>query len=202
MLYTPPAQSIPHLGKIVELIQNSSPIDKAFSRKPMLLSRCAGGELYLDSELQLDTDGWTGGPGADPTHQSETSLRYHDGSSLNANTVPYFVLPKPVSWSQQLGVSVGDYAMVLFENLITPAVLGDFGPEDEIGEGSLELLRLLGQERLQKDGRVINVGMGPRVLTIIFPGSGKKQRGCLNEASLIQDMAIAKHKFTLLGGVI
>ena len=35
--------------------------------------------------------------------------------SLDANRMPYFVLPLPKSWPPQFGISLGDYAAVLFK---------------------------------------------------------------------------------------
>ena len=56
---------------------------------------------------------------------------------------------------------------------MTYAVFGDEGPEDKLGEGSIQLLRALGEERLRSDGRIINAGAGPGIITIVFPGSGR-----------------------------
>jgi hypothetical protein len=67
---------------------------------------------------------------------------------------------------------LGDYAAVVFGQKLAFAIFGDRGPRTKIGEGSIELLRRLGEERVRPDGTVINAGMGPRVITIIFPGSG------------------------------
>jgi hypothetical protein len=52
-------------------------------------------------------------------------------------------------------------------------VFGDEGPENLIGEGSIQLLRALGQERLKPNGRIENSGAGPGIITIVFPGSGQ-----------------------------
>jgi hypothetical protein len=64
----------------------------------------------------------------------------------------------------------------------------------------LELLRRLGQERLKPNGKVINAGMGPRVLTLAFPGSGKSAHRS-NQATLLAAIEqTAKPLFTKLGG--
>jgi hypothetical protein len=82
------------------------------------------------------------------------------------------VLPLPTSWATQFGIALGDYAAVIYKQYLAFAVFADWGPKNKLGEGSIELLRRLSQERIKPDGRVINSGMGPGVITIVFPGSG------------------------------
>jgi hypothetical protein len=63
---------------------------------------------------------------------------------LLADRDPFVVLPAPwinkkAAWSAQ----VGDYAPVIYKDRIYPAVLGDAGPSDKVGEASLRLARAL-----------------------------------------------------------
>jgi hypothetical protein len=163
------------LGGFADLIPPANANTQAFVHPPRFLGAVSGPVgpvLVIDSALELDTDGWTGDKG-NPNWQSGTSLRYADGTTpLDANQVPYFVLPLPTTWPNAFGASLGDYAAVLFNDRVAFAVFGDFGPRTKIGEGSLELLRRLGQERVRPNGTVINAGTEPGVLTIVFPGSG------------------------------
>jgi peptidoglycan LD-endopeptidase CwlK len=164
-----------HLGGFAGLIPGANANTQAFVHPPRFLGAVAGlagPVLVIDSALELDTDGWTGDQG-NSNWQSGTSLRYADGiTPLDANQVPYFVLPLPITWPNAFGVSLGDYAAVLFNDRVAFGVFGDFGPRTKIGEGSVELLRRLGQERVRPNGTVINAGTEPGVLTIVFPGSG------------------------------
>ena len=62
--------------------------------RPLPFSQLGSGEVFFDSALELDTDGWPDRADAgDPDWQPDTSLGLSDHSSLDANSVPYFVLP-------------------------------------------------------------------------------------------------------------
>jgi hypothetical protein len=51
------------------------------------------------------------------------------------------VLPLPKSWASSRGISLGDYAAVVYKGKVTYAVFGGEGPDDLIAEGSIQLLR-------------------------------------------------------------
>src|SRR4051812_49186043 len=109
--YTPDPKNAAILGSVNQLLSKSTEISNSFPGVE-LLAALPGKELYFDSELQLDTDGWVNGAGkGDPDYDPNTSLRYKDGSSLDSNSIPYFVLPKS-GWASQFGISLGDYAAV------------------------------------------------------------------------------------------
>jgi Fungal chitosanase of glycosyl hydrolase group 75 len=127
------------------------------------------GEIVFESGLQLDTDGAHGLHG-DATHQSQTSMRYVNGASLDANAVPFFVLPLRQEWWRSRGVDLGDIALVAYGNHITYAVFGDLGPPNKLGEGSIELHRRLGFERVH-NGRIVDSGIDSGVITMILPKS-------------------------------
>jgi hypothetical protein len=173
--YEPGQANKAALGKVVGLLKKAAPISQSFELPPAFLGILPGQCLYFDSELQLDTDGWPEGKGkGDEDWDPKTSLKYADRkTSLNANAVPYIVLPLPKSWVSNRGISLGDYAAVIHKGNVTFAVFGDEGPADKIGEGSIQLLRALGEERLKPNGTVINAGTEPGIITIVFPGSGK-----------------------------
>jgi hypothetical protein len=208
VVYQPDPVSLPRLGTIPALIEAAQPVAKPFSTPPRILCKLPGGELYFDSKLELDTDGWPDGKkpdgsfNGDPSWQPDTSLNYANGKSINANAVPYFVLPKPKPWSETHGVFLGDYAAVIFRTRVAFAVFADRGPADKIGEGSIELLRRLGEERIKADGSVRNVGMGPRIITIVFPGSGKTAHRTNQAALLAKIDERGRALFTALGGVV
>src|ERR1700681_4585590 len=124
----------------------------------------------FDSELQLDTDGWPGAAG-DRTHQNQTSYRYADRGSSNANEVPFFVLPLPATWPAKFRIRMGDLAAVVFRDKLAFAVFADAGRSTKLGEGSIELHRRVGVERLRPNGKVQDAGMDPGVITVVFPGT-------------------------------
>jgi len=161
------------LGDILTAVGKATTIQQSFAGVAYAAT-LPGGQVLFQCELQLDTDGWPGGNRGDNTWQPDTSLRYADGSSVNANEVPYFVLPR--NWYQKFGIKLGDLAAVIYKGKLAFGVVADVGPKTKLGEGSLELLRQLGEERLRPNGQVINAGMGDSsrgdyVLTIVFPGS-------------------------------
>ena len=173
--YSPSPANKEVLGRIVDMLADADPVNQSFALEPAFLGTLPNKCLYLDSELQLDTDGWPDGKGkGDKSWQPTTSLRYSDnGGSLDANRIPYFVLPLPKSWATSRGISLGDYAAAIYKGKVAYAVFGDEGPTDLIGEGSIQLLRALGDERLKPNGRILNAGAGPGIVTIVFPGSGQ-----------------------------
>jgi len=186
--YAPHPRSLPLLGRITGSLAAARRITQTFVSAPRYLAVLPGGELYLDSDLELDTDGWPGGAlTGEETWNADTSLHTQDRQPIDANSVPYIVLPLPTGWSQQFGISMGDYAAVIFRDRLCFAVFADLGPKNRIGEGSLALLRALGAERLRPDGTVINAGMGPGVITIVFPGSGDRAHRS-DQATLLESV--------------
>jgi hypothetical protein len=197
--YNPPSTALPVLGDITNLLPSARRIMQGFVVPPKILAVLPDGQLFFDSEMQLDTDGAPEVSG-DATHQTETSLRYSDGTSINANRVPFVVLPLPISWSKQFGIGLGDFAAVIFGGRISFAVFADFGPKSKIGEGSLELFRRLGQERIRSNGSVHDVGMGPGVITIVFPNTAGAT-DLENETALLTAVqSRGSDLFTKIGG--
>ena len=184
---------------ITGLVKNAKPIGRNF-KGVRSLGILPGGQLIFDSELQLDTDGSDVGAG-DQTHQDQTSYRYADGRSINANKVPFFVLPQKSRWVTDLGIKLGDIGVVNYKDKLAFAVFADFGPQTKLGEGSIELHRRLGFERV-KNNKIRDVGIGRGVITIVFPGSrlGSRPRDEASLLDLIQSRG--KAKFAQLGGAL
>ena len=199
--YRPASAALPLLGPIADLIPQARRINQGFRRPPRFVGVLPAGQLYFDSELALDTDGASGLSG-DATHQSQTSLRYRGGGSIDANRVPFFVLPLPTTWPDQFDIRLGDFAAVVFAGRVAFAAFADFGPKDNLGEGSLELFRQLGQERVRPNGSVRDVGMGPGIITIVFPKS-RLAADLANQDALISALAArGPGLFQELGGVL
>jgi hypothetical protein len=66
---------------------------------------------------------------------------------------------------------MGDYGVIFTDTHFSYFICGDRGPKTKISEGSLELHRRLGKERLV-NGKVVDVSLGKMVRVLIFPGSG------------------------------
>ena len=87
---------------------------------------------------------------------------------LLADRDPFVVLPIPwVKGSAAWTPKIGDYVAVIYKNRVYPAVLGDAGPSDKIGEASLMLAQKLNPKA---DGRTRAVEE-LAVTYLYFPGS-------------------------------
>jgi peptidoglycan hydrolase-like protein with peptidoglycan-binding domain len=198
--YRPDRRCLPLLGDVPTLIPQGRPVEQEFVRQPKILAVLPGGQLYFDSELQLDTDGAPELSG-DATQESGTSLRYRDRQPINANRVPYFVLPQPTSWPEQFGIGLGDLAAVIFRGRIAFAVFADFGPKTKLGEGSVQLFRQLGEERVRNE-RVRDFGMDPGVITIVFPKSADRADLASENTLLTAINTRGPQLFQALGGTV
>ncbi|HWE84976.1 MAG TPA: glycoside hydrolase family 75 protein [Terracidiphilus sp.] len=147
-----------------------------------VLLKLAGGVLFFDAKLDIDNDGSPYSKLRRHTDQPETSLRYEDlpgRPSLNADAVPYIVLPLG-GFISELGLHIGDLAAVLYKDRLVYAIVGDEGPKCKIGEGSIQLHQLLGNPVCRKRnaaGDCMNVdenrGIDNDVLFFVFPDSAK-----------------------------
>jgi Fungal chitosanase of glycosyl hydrolase group 75 len=64
--------------------------------------------------------------------------------NLEATKDPFVVLPVPwVNQDAEWGPQIGDYAAVIYRDRIYPAILGDSGPSDKVGEASLRIARAI-----------------------------------------------------------
>ena len=86
---------------------------------------------------------------------------------VDATKIPFIVLPGGLA--RQAEARPGDFAVVfnLHNGKSSPAIFGDVGPEDHIGEGSIALAENLG---IRSDAR--NGGTGGEVVWLVFAGSG------------------------------
>jgi hypothetical protein len=128
---------------------------------------------------------------------------------VDALTVPALVLPKGESGFFTRGARVGDLAVVMLPNSTSPvfAVVGDTGPKNELGEGSVALAgKLLGKTEPPKNydeirGRREFVGRGwvvPRSFVLIFSRTLDEQNPFMTTERINE---AAKRKFENWGGV-
>ncbi len=126
--------------------------------------------VYFKAGMTIDADGSPRARQIDPTGQTQTSLRYPDGRSVNAETVPYFVLPG--GKYKDLGIKLGDIAAVRYNGKVAFAVFADVGPRHKLGEGSIALAQELGIPASPRTG-----GVRGGVEYLVFPGSGNGTPG-------------------------
>ncbi|MEO7168129.1 MAG: glycoside hydrolase family 75 protein [Chthoniobacterales bacterium] len=93
-------------------------------------------------------------------------------SYLIAETDPYIVLPGIFARAKEAG-RVGDYAVVIFGNQIYPALVGDVGPNDKVGEASLRIAKQINAAATPYNRPVSDL----QVTYLIFPGTAEKPFG-------------------------
>ncbi|MFZ4115356.1 MAG: glycoside hydrolase family 75 protein [Chthoniobacterales bacterium] len=90
-------------------------------------------------------------------------------SFLIGSADPFIVLPKFMLDKKNEGASIGDYAVVLYQGTLYPAIVGDIGPSSKIGEASLRICRAI-DPRSSAEHRPLS---SPHVSYFIFPGSAE-----------------------------
>jgi Fungal chitosanase of glycosyl hydrolase group 75 len=155
------------------------------------------------SKFDIDNDGSGGNAAGDHFHSNNTSLRDANGISLNANDVPYAVIPMDFfeaqmvhrqfpavalkraglpDFSSGLGLNLGDLGVAFWGETGSGAlrqaffIYGDAGPANQLGEGSVRLAQTLGVHGNPNSTEVDlgKVRRGIGVVHIGFPGSGQQ----------------------------
>jgi hypothetical protein len=172
--------------------------------------------VYYECKFDVDNDGSGGNSGNDPFHLTDTSLHDMQGIALDANQVPFAVLPldraqssvkRPglTDFGKGLGLGVGDVGIAFWRTKSSGPVqsccfiYGDTGPANKLGEGSVRLASALGIDPDPVtggiDSRTIQ-RLGKGIVHIAFPGSGKDflTRGHKLMSSLVPDRFEARAK--------
>ncbi|MGC9500125.1 glycoside hydrolase family 75 protein [Streptomyces sp. WG7] len=105
--------------------------------------------VYWKADLDVDCDGRPGdrcNSGTDPHFTPATAYAGSDGRPLDAERLPYVVLPQPSGiWDhREHDVHGGSVAAVVHGDRVRYAVVGDIGPRDLIGEASYAAAQSLG----------------------------------------------------------
>ena len=90
-------------------------------------------------------------------------------SFLIGSADPFIVLPKFMLEKNGQNAAIGDYAVVLYQGTLYPAIVGDIGPSAKIGEASLRLCRAI-DPKSGADHRPLS---SPHVSYFVFPGSAE-----------------------------
>lgn len=101
----------------------------------------------------------------DPEFLPTAAYEQSDGRRLNAERLPYIVLPAPSRiWNHRAhGLGGGSVAAVVYRGQVRYAVVGDTGPRNLIGEASYSTARRLGIPADPREG-----GVGSGVTPIVF----------------------------------
>ena len=111
---------------------------------------CQKGEaIFWKSGMTIDCDGQRTdecNENTDQYFQPQTSCPQSDGEYLIASELPFVVVPLPSSiWDAQAsGIDCGTVVAVVHEDRVVYGVMGDRGPDGQIGEGSYALAEQLG----------------------------------------------------------
>ncbi|MET9732077.1 glycoside hydrolase family 75 protein [Streptomyces sp. NPDC006458] len=105
--------------------------------------------VFWEADLDIDCDGRPTprcNSGTDPYFSVGTVYAQSDGSPLDAERLPYIVVPVPSAvWDhRESGVGGGAVAAVIYRDRVQYAVIGDRGPGDLIGEASYATAEALG----------------------------------------------------------
>jgi hypothetical protein len=93
----------------------------------------------------------------------DTLKRY---SFLIGTTDPYIVIPGAFAREHD-GAKTGDYALVIFGDGVYPAIVGDIGPNDKVGEASFRIAKEINPQSTPYSRPVSDL----KVTYLIFPGS-------------------------------
>jgi len=87
-------------------------------------------------------------------------------SFLIGMTDPYIVIPGAFVHERD-GVKTGDYSLVIFEDGVYPAIVGDIGPNDKVGEASFRVAKEINSQSTPYSRPVSEL----KVTYLIFPGT-------------------------------
>ncbi|WAZ19528.1 glycoside hydrolase family 75 protein [Streptomyces cinnabarinus] len=105
--------------------------------------------VYWKADLDIDCDGRPGprcNSRTDPYFSDATAFQQSDGGYLDAERLPYVVVPAPSGlWDyRDHGIRGGSVVALVHEDRVRYAVVGDVGPHDIIGEASYAAAEELG----------------------------------------------------------
>lgn len=103
-------------------------------------------------------------------HESATIGDLRRWDFLVGAADPFIVLPSFMIGKKAGQPVIGDYAVVLANGKAYPAVVGDIGPNNKIGEASLRICRAINGES-GADRRPVST---PSVVYVVFPGTAEK----------------------------
>lgn len=130
--------------------------------------------VFWKADMDIDCDGQPGrlcNRRTDPFFSDATAYQQSDGRQLNAERLPYIVVPMPSSiWNyRSSGVRGGSVAAVIYQGRVQYAVVGDVGPSRIIGEASYASAEALGIRPDPRSG-----GTDSGVTYIVFKDSQVK----------------------------
>ncbi|MFI1398115.1 glycoside hydrolase family 75 protein [Streptomyces sp. NPDC020681] len=157
------------LAKVKSCTQISAGRYRSDSGTSANIPVCKTGEaVFWKADMDIDCDGQRTthcSVTTDPWFQNTTAFQQSDGKQLNAETLPFIVVPTPSSvWDYRTQrIMGGTVVAVIYNNQVQYAVVGDTGPSAIIGEASYATAKALG---INPDPRTGGVASG--VTYILF----------------------------------
>ncbi|MFD7066975.1 glycoside hydrolase family 75 protein [Streptomyces sp. NPDC059913] len=129
------------------------------------------GAVFWKADMDIDCDGeitTACNENTDPWFQNGTAFETSAGKPLNAEKLPYVVVPSASSiWKYgDSGIKGGGVVAVIYNNKVEYAVVGDTGPSQIIGEASYATAKALGIDPDPETG-----GVDSGVTYILFKNS-------------------------------
>lgn len=163
--------------KIVSAIQAGRSISHSYQPSQSRIKILSNGAVYIKADMDTDADGSPRARTIDPKYgQLPTSLRKSkgwrgDAEYVNAETIPYYVLPGNFASVSGVTCKLGDLALVRWQGQEILAIYADQGPSDKIGEGSIKLVEALGENPWNAGKTEIISGIEFGVEYLVFPKS-------------------------------
>jgi hypothetical protein len=138
------------LARAGECDQISNGLYRTRDSTPRTVAVCdMKGAVFWKADMDIDCDGRLTARcnhETDPYFQEQTAYSQSDGKPLNAEKLPYIVVPTASSiWDHtSSGIRGGSVAAVIHANKVQYAVVGDSGPSGIIGEASYATAHALG----------------------------------------------------------
>jgi hypothetical protein len=107
------------------------------------------------------------------TSLTQTVAEMKVKSFLIAAEDPFIVIPlsmKTYNGFNSYTPKLGDYAVVIYEDKLLPAIVGDYGPREKMGEASLRIAMELNAKATPNIRPVSDL----KISYLIFPSSGEK----------------------------
>ncbi|CAL9360732.1 glycoside hydrolase family 75 protein [Streptomyces sp. enrichment culture] len=145
-----PVRAADLLAKVRECAPVSRGRYRTDSGTPPTIPVCGTRDaVFWKADMDIDCDGQPTrrcNSRTDPYFSAGTAYPQSDGRPLNAEKLPYIVVPVPSRiWDHRdHGVRGGAVAAVVHRGRVQYAVVGDAGPRDIIGEASYATARALG----------------------------------------------------------
>ncbi|MFI9612892.1 glycoside hydrolase family 75 protein [Streptomyces sp. NPDC052023] len=170
------ADSTVRAADLLARVRHCDPVSQGRYRtdagRPATVRVCAtSGAVFWTADLDIDCDGRPGrhcNRRTDPYFSAGTAFQASDGRHLNAEHLPFVVVPVPSRiWDhREHGVRGGSVVALVHGDRVQYAVVGDTGPREVIGEASYAAAKALGIPPDPRGG-----GTDSGVTYVVFKGS-------------------------------